>query len=114
MVRATDFCEPCAARTFLEQLAKTLNILSVIHDHVSFPTYSNSLKDIAHYLGFQWSEDSASGLSAIMWRSHYESAGDPAFKPKLAEYNAEDCEALRIVPEKVWALTAKQGCKRRM
>jgi len=88
-------------------LAKALNILSAIYDHVFFPTYSNSLKDIAHYLGFQWSEDSASGLSAIMWRSHFESAGDPAFKAKLVKYNAEDCEALLIVAEKVWALTAK-------
>jgi predicted RecB family nuclease len=89
-------------------IAKALNILSVIHDHVSFPTYSNSLKGIAQYLGFQWSEDSSSGLSAIMWRSQFESGGDPALKAKLVKYNAEDCEALRIVAEKVWVLTAKR------
>ncbi|HVO60503.1 MAG TPA: IS66 family transposase [Terriglobales bacterium] len=90
-------------------IAKALNILSVIHDHVFFPTYSNSLKDIAQYFGFRWSESSASGLSAIMWRSQFESAGDPAFKAKLLKYNAEDCEALRVVTEKVWALTSKAG-----
>lgn len=90
-------------------ITKALNILSVIHDHVSFPTYSNGLKDIARYLGFQWSEGSASGLNAIMWRSRFESTGDPAFKSKLIKYNAEDCEALRIVTERVWTLAAKAG-----
>jgi RNase_H superfamily len=89
------------------RIAKAVNILSVIYDHVSFPTYSNSLKDIAHYLGFRWSEDSASGVSAIIWRSQFESGRDPTLKAKLVKYNAEDCEALQIVAEEVWALTVK-------
>jgi predicted RecB family nuclease len=55
---------------FVDQLiAATVNILSVIYAQIYFPTYSNSLKEIAQYLGFQWSESGASGLSAIMWRS---------------------------------------------
>src|SRR5262245_60970219 len=35
-------------------LSRLVNILSVIHAHVYFPTYSNGLKDIAGYLGVRW------------------------------------------------------------
>ena len=48
---------------FLDQLiAASVNVLSVIYAQIYFPTYSNGLKEIAHYLGFQWSESDASGL----------------------------------------------------
>jgi predicted RecB family nuclease len=92
--------------TVENRITQPVNILSVVYDHVSFPTYSNSLKDIARYLGFRWSEDSASGLTALTWRSKFELSRDQAFKARLIKYNAEDCEALQIVAEKVWALTA--------
>jgi len=35
-------------------LERATNVLSVIHPHVYFPVYSNSLKDIGHFLGFEW------------------------------------------------------------
>jgi predicted RecB family nuclease len=90
-------------------MTNALNILSIIHEHVFFPTYSNGLKDIAVYLGFSWSEGTASGLSALVWRSQFELSHDPPSKIQLIKYNAEDCEALQLVAEKIWALTAKTG-----
>ena len=50
---------------FLDQLTKSaLNLLSPIYAHVYFPTYSNSLKEVARYLGFGWSDSTSSGLTA--------------------------------------------------
>jgi hypothetical protein len=34
-------------------LARATNVLSVIHPHVYFPSYSNGLKEIGQFLGFQ-------------------------------------------------------------
>ena len=80
---------------FLDQLiADAVNLLSVIYAQIYFPTYSNGLKDIARYLGFQWSDSNASGLHSLMWRSEWELSKDSSLKQKLLTYNAEDCEAL--------------------
>jgi predicted RecB family nuclease len=83
---------------FLDQLiADAVNLLSVIYAQIYFPTYSNGLKDIARYLGFQWSDSDASGLHTIMWRSQWEDSKDVSLKQKLLTYNAEDCEALERI-----------------
>lgn len=94
---------------FLEQLiAESVNILSVIYAQIYFPTYSNSLKEIAKYLGFQWSESDASGLRALIWRSEWEFSKDSSLKEKLVTYNAEDCEALERVASAVAQLCRRQ------
>ena len=83
---------------YLDQLiAGSVNLLSVIYAQIYFPTYSNSLKEIAQYLGFQWSESTASGLNALMWRSQWECTKEISLKQKLITYNAEDCEAVERV-----------------
>jgi predicted RecB family nuclease len=80
---------------FLDRLiAEAVNLLAVIYARIYFPTYSNGLKDIARYLGFQWSDGDASGLRTLMWRSEWELSQDSHLKQKLLTYNAEDCEAL--------------------
>ena len=85
---------------FIDRLARSaLNLLSVIYKHVYFPTYSNALKEVAKYLGCRWSEDGASGLNALVWRSKWEISHDSQLKQKLLTYNAEDCEATRKVAE---------------
>jgi predicted RecB family nuclease len=86
--------------TLSEQLiSSALNLLSIVYAQIYFPTYSNSLKEVAHYLGFHWSENSASGLSALLWRSQWETFHSPDLKQKLLTYNAEDCEAAEKVAD---------------
>jgi predicted RecB family nuclease len=90
---------------FLEQLTKSaLNLLSPIYAHVYFPTYSNSLKEVARYLGFGWSDSTSSGLTALVWRSQWESSREPGLKQKLVTYNAEDCEAAEKVTEALYSV----------
>ena len=55
---------------FLDQLTKSaMNLLSPIYAHVYFPTYSNSLKEVARYLGFDWCDSTSSGWTTRIWRS---------------------------------------------
>jgi predicted RecB family nuclease len=78
-------------------LGQLVNILSLISTFVYFPVYTNSLKDIARYLGFNWTEPQASGLLSIAWCRKWETTGWSAFKEKLLNYNLEDCSALTLV-----------------
>ena len=53
-------------------LERATNVLSVIHPHVYFPTYSNGLKDIGRFLGFERAHEDATGLQSIVWRKNWE------------------------------------------
>jgi predicted RecB family nuclease len=80
-------------------LAKAVNVLSVIHASVYFPTFCNGLKEVGRYLGCTWTDENASGLQSLAWRSRWEQGREPVWKEKLLTYNAEDCAALRKVAE---------------
>ncbi len=92
-----------------DALDRPVNLLSIIYAHIYLPTYSNGLKDHARFLGFDWSEPSAAGAQALVWRCDWEKSHDPALKQKLIEYNAEDCEGLRRVADFVSALSPPRG-----
>ncbi len=49
-------------------IKSAVNLLSVIFGQIYFPCYSNGLKDISRFLGFEWSDPNASGIQAILWR----------------------------------------------
>jgi predicted RecB family nuclease len=85
-------------------LPLAINLLSVIYGHVYFPVASNGLKEIAGYCGFQWTEMLASGLQSIVCREMWEVSKEMADQEKLIRYNAEDCEALELVVQKIFDL----------
>ena len=78
-------------------IASSTNLLAVIYAQIYFPAYSNGLKEIARFLGFEWSNPSASGLLSIAWRSQWEESRDSGLRDRLIAYNADDCEALSLV-----------------
>jgi hypothetical protein len=75
--------------------------LAITYSQIYFPTYSNGLKEVARYLGFQWSHASASGLQSLIWRQQWEETADPSIKQTIITYNKEDCEALELVTRAV-------------
>jgi predicted RecB family nuclease len=75
------------------------NLLSVINGQVYFPTYSNSLKSIARWLGFEWSNTSLTSVKSIACRRDWEASHNIALKSALVDYNAEDCQAAEIVAQ---------------
>ena len=65
-----------------EVLASSVNLLSTIYGAIYFPTLSNSLKDIAGYLGFYWKEHNLAGLQSIILRHEWEQTGHSDLKEK--------------------------------
>jgi len=89
--------DPEDIRVIERMTENAVNVLSIVYNHVFFPTYSNGLKDIATYLGFKWTSESASGLNSLVWRARFECLKDKVFKSMLITYNLEDCLALKVV-----------------
>jgi len=86
-------------------LERATNVMSVVHPHIYFPTYSNGLKDIGRFLGYERTHESAAGLQAIVWRKSWEANGDPDLKTSLVQYNQDDCLTLKHVCEFIRRLT---------
>ncbi len=78
-------------------IASALNLVSVMFARIYFPTYSNGLKEIARYLGFEWSESNPSGPQAICWRSNWEQCRASTARENLITYNEQDCKALDVL-----------------
>jgi predicted RecB family nuclease len=98
-----------ASSDLADHLASSaLNLVSITYAQIYFPTYSNTLKEIGRFLGFQRSSGGASGLNALMWRSEWERSRDQAVKHQLITYNAEDCEAVERVAEAIACVCCEQ------
>jgi Transposase IS66 family/RNase_H superfamily len=88
-------------------LLALVNTLSLVYSHFYFPTYSNGLKDVGHYLGCSWTDPEASGLQSIVWRKKWDFSRGEEWKQSLLTYNLEDCAALKRVTELVRAIADK-------
>jgi len=75
-------------------LSRLFDVHAAIRTNVFFPVYSNSLKEIASFLGFQWQGPILSGIDSIVWRYKWEETQDAAVKEALLRYNHEDCLAV--------------------
>jgi transposase IS66 family protein/RNase H-like protein len=80
---------------------ESVNLLSIIHARIYFPSYSNSLKDTAQWLGFEWTWPQASGPASILLRRCWELTFDDTLKRELIAYNIEDCRAAGVVAEAI-------------
>src|SRR5262245_57954684 len=61
---------------------KTVNVLTAIHASIYFPTYSNGLKEVGRYLGCTWTDENASGLQSLVWRTRWELSRKQCWKEK--------------------------------
>jgi len=73
------------------------NLLKTIYDSIYFHTFTNGLKDVARYLGFNWSDQLLTGSRAAVLRLQWEIDPTEATKQMLIRYNMEDCTATQIV-----------------
>jgi len=80
-------------------LERSVNVLSVIHPHIYFPTYSNGLKEIGRFLGYARVQEDGTGLQTIPWRKHWETNKNLDLKSRLIQYNQDDCEELKRLCE---------------
>lgn len=80
-------------------LKNSINILNFFYSNIYPPTYSNGLKEIANFIGFNWTKQDASGLLSIIWRKTWDLIRSNKLQNKLILYNIEDCLALYHVKE---------------
>ena len=84
-----------------------VDLLKVATGAFAFPTYSNSIKEIARWLGFNWRHDNVGATSAIELYLRY--AEDPEAGREdmnmVVDYNEDDCIATRVIKD--W-LASKQ------
>ena len=85
-------------------ITSSINLLSVIFAQIYFPTFSNSLKEIASSLKFVWSDPTLFGPNSIMCRADWEQSRQPSEKRRLITYNLEDCTALELLTNTVATL----------
>jgi predicted RecB family nuclease len=78
-------------------LDHSVNVLSLVHSHFYFPSYSNSLKDIAKCLGYEWHNPELTALPTIILRSNWNQSKSQEAKIALTTYNEDDCNALKVL-----------------
>jgi predicted RecB family nuclease len=85
------------------------NALGAIRSNVYFPCYSNGLKEIASFLGMNWSGGVTSGIECIAARMRWEQSNDPEIKKQLIEYNQRDCMAVKRVTDFLSSLGSRDA-----
>lgn len=78
-------------------IKQSVNLLSVIFAQVYFPTFSNRLKDIGHFLGVKWAGPVTSGSQCLAYRLEWEQSLAPDLKAAIVAYNRDDCAAIEVV-----------------
>jgi predicted RecB family nuclease len=96
----------CLHPTIDSLLEHATNVLSVIHPHIYFPTYSNGLKDIGRFLQFERTHENVTGLQSIVCRMNWEANKAADVKGWLLQYNQDDCRTLKHVCEFIRRLTS--------
>jgi predicted RecB family nuclease len=85
---------------FVDRIVEgSVNLLARMYGRIYFPTYSNGIKEIARWLGFEWTWRQASGTAAMLSRRCWELTHDDELRRELIAYNIEDCRAAAVVTE---------------
>lgn len=80
---------------------RLVNVASSVFGKVYFPVRSNGLKSMGRFLGAVWTDPQASGLQSLVWRHRWEMTRDERFRQSLLLYNREDCEAVRLLVDRL-------------
>ena len=80
-----------------DPMPRLFDVHAAIRTNVFFPVYSNGLKDIGTFLGFQWQGPVRSGINSIVWRYGWEHTRKRNQKDALRDYNHEDCLAVKHI-----------------
>jgi len=80
---------------------RLVNVASSVYGKVYFPVRSNGLKPLGRFLGAVWTDPQASGLQSLVWRHRWEGTRDERHKQSLLLYNREDCEAVRLLVDRL-------------
>lgn len=86
---------------------ETINLYNDIIDrYTDWPLWSYSIKDIAMYLGFKWTDETPSGALSIQWYNEYQKSHDSKQLDRILIYNQDDCKATAVVKDWLSGRTA--------
>lgn len=72
----------------LFELPAMIDLYSVVRKNTEWPTYNQSIKTLAQYLGFQWRDTHPSGAASIEWYNRWVESGDQEIKQRILDYRA--------------------------
>ena len=93
--------------TAAKSIRSALNLLSFIFGRIYFPTHSNGLKELASFVGANWTSSVTAGLQTIALRQQWENIGDPSVRSALLAYNQDDCAALNVLTSDVLSVITR-------
>lgn len=76
----------------------------VMKKNTERPTYDQSIKTLAQYIGFKWRDKDPSGAASIEWYNRWVETKDPAIKQRILDYNEDDCLATGVVVDGIKAM----------
>lgn len=80
-------------------LDNMIDLYKISVDNVAFPTYGNSLKDIAPYLGFKWRHKEVDAMESIAMFLEFIETKDNKILQLIQDYNEDDVIATRVVKD---------------
>lgn len=98
--------EPDDAEFVDHLIGSSINLVACVYGRVYFPTYSNSLKEVAPYLGYNWDWPHASGAASVLMRKTWELSTVGEVKTLLLAYNMDDCRAAAVVADALMRICA--------
>ena len=69
------------------------------------PIKNYSLKTVANWIGFNWTQPKVSGSKALYWWHQYQITNNDIFLKKIIQYNRDDCLATLHIAK--WLITNK-------
>jgi len=80
-------------------LARMVDLEKAVRETAVLPLFSNSLKAVAPWIGFEWDSKVLAGDDSILEYMRWLEDGDRAHLERILHYNAEDCKATLAVLE---------------
>lgn len=77
----------------------TIDLHTKLVDSVVLPLYFYSLKDVAGYLRYKWSDPGAGGAESVVWYTEWLDKKDNKILNKLLRYNEDDVQATLVIKE---------------
>ncbi|MHB0929649.1 MAG: TM0106 family RecB-like putative nuclease, partial [Candidatus Nanopelagicales bacterium] len=90
-------CSKEDVEAFFELPAMIDLYTQIVKKYTEWPTYNQSIKTLAQYLGFQWRDSHPSGAASIEWYNTWVTTQDPKVKQRILDYNEDDCLATGVV-----------------
>jgi uncharacterized protein len=82
-------------------------------DAVVLPLYFYTLKDVAKYAGYEWSDPEAGGAESVVWYDSWLKTKDQTWLKRLRQYNEDDVRATLLLKDWLAGLKPKKKRERR-